>query len=182
MGPWWGRRGTRVWISWLTQVFVTYWCLKRFCVMISCASANVGISWEKWNFPMNPHFHLISWALICLVTFQQSPSSHVVTTPISLPILTLGITQSCVSHKDLTDKPSCGRQAPEHHALQVQGRQGPNPEQFGLCGSTGNHQLHPNDRKLQIQARCWNSSAQFNLRPVWLIQTQQQSSGWKGGG
>lgn len=57
--------------------------------------------------------------------FVESPYIHVVTTPIFLPILTLGITQSCVSDEDLTDRPSCGSQAPEHHALRVQGRQGP---------------------------------------------------------
>lgn len=59
-----------------------------------------------------------------------------------------------MSHEGLTDSPSCGSQAPEHHAFLKQGRQDPNLEQFSLCGSTGNYWLHPNDRKLQIQARC----------------------------
>lgn len=116
-------------------MFVISQSLKEFRIMISCVSASVAKSREKWNFPSKPRFFPshnergdLGPSVQCVLTFRRSPSSHVVTTPNpSLPILTLGITQSCVSHEDLTDRPSCGSQAPEHHALRVLGRRGPKP-------------------------------------------------------
>lgn len=83
----------------------------------------------------------------------SKPCSHAVTTPAWLSSYAgisshAGISPACGTHEDLTDRPSCGSPAPEHHALQFLVRQGPNPEQFSLCGSTGNHQVHLNYGKL----------------------------------
>lgn len=95
--------------------------------------------------------------------------------------LMLGRTQRCVSHEDLTDRPAVAARRQSATPSQSKADRAQNPEQSALCGSTGNRQLHPNDRTLQIQARCGNSSAQFKLRPVWLIRTRQWSGG-RGGG
>ncbi|CAB1418453.1 unnamed protein product [Pleuronectes platessa] len=58
-----------------------------------------------------------------------------------------GRTPSCVSLEALTDRPSCGSQAPEHHALRVRGRRVPEPPNNSLFVDlleTSN--CSPNDR------------------------------------
>lgn len=89
VGPWWGRRGTGVWFSWLRQVFVISRSLTDFCIMISYASANAVKSCEKWNFPSKLDFfsssHNGNGDLAPALTFHRSPSSYTMTTSISLP-------------------------------------------------------------------------------------------------
>lgn len=139
-----GRRGGAA----PRQVFVIVRSLNDFITMIHLVK-----SCEKWNFPVKAvFFYVINGvisALIYVLTFHPSPSSRAAAAT-DLPLDShagdnsgLCVTRGLDRQAQLWQSGARAPRPPSPRQTRPK-----NPEQFSLCGSTGNHQQHPNDRKL----------------------------------